>query len=420
MWRKHELLTTRGQLKPTAELRVQLVSRYSTLALDKVHIFVTELSEIIDKQASLPAGEKEFVLQIAVQTLHTIARMTNTGGAIYKTLIDQAQAIILQGGFTRIIKEAQAAGLKRLEEPEISQLIADNATLTTYRQLITIASNKAIARKSALLTRQEETWLGRRKNQGDQEALALLVTKNLGLVHRIAKRYSHHGVPYADLVQEGNEGLIIGIQKFDPERGVRISTYVNWWIEVKIQRYVNKHKRTVRLPHHQVSDLQKMRKIRREHQKLHGTYPSLEELSELTGIPTEKIKALDQANQATITDVRLDAPINEDPNSQRKDRFIGEKDQDLINFELSQARKQFLHEIEQIIHDAISTNPDRAFDIFCNRFGFNQKEQTLKLSFLGKKHGISRERTRQIEVQILKELRNYPELRDQLLEIIQG
>ena len=163
--------------------------------------------------------------------------------------------------------------------------------------------------QTELLTPAEEVALAAKIKRGDRQARAAMIKANLRLVVKIAQGYSGYGVPLADLISEGNIGLMKAVERFDPAKGGKLSTYGSWWIKQSIKRALANQSKTIRLPVHMVDKIAKMRRISALLTECLGREPSEEELSEELGVPRRKLALLKRASQRPVS---LDAPVNED------------------------------------------------------------------------------------------------------------
>ena len=162
--------------------------------------------------------------------------------------------------------------------------------------------------KTDLLTPKEEVKLANRIKTGDAKARAHMIKANLRLVVKIAQDYANYGLPLADLISEGNIGLMKAVERFDPEKGGKLSTYGAWWIKQSIKRALANQSKTIRLPVHMVDKIAKMRRISGMMAESIGREPTDDELSEELGIPRRKLALLKRAAQRPAS---LDAPIND-------------------------------------------------------------------------------------------------------------
>jgi RNA polymerase nonessential primary-like sigma factor len=248
--------------------------------------------------------------------------------------------------------------------------------------------------QAPLLTAQEEVELSRRSLQGDFEARQTMIERNLRLVVNIAKHYANRGLTLLDLVEEGNLGLIHALEKFDPERGFRFSTYATWWIRQNIERAIMNQSRTIRLPVHVIKELNIYLRAHR-HLETHGvTDPSAEDIANLTSHPVEDERRIMQLNERVAS---LDAPLDVDPTLS-----LGEAIAD-DNAHLPEDILQ-LEEIERHVQEWMAQLNDKQRWVIERRFGLNGLE-ACTLEDLALELKVTRERVRQIQMESLRLLR---------------
>jgi RNA polymerase primary sigma factor len=245
-----------------------------------------------------------------------------------------------------------------------------------------------------LLTATEEIELARRIAGGDTLAKQKLVQSNLRLVVSVAKKYQGRGLPFLDLIQEGNVGLIRAAEKFDAERGYKFSTYATWWIRQGITRALADKSRTIRVPVHMVETINALRKATRKLSQDLGRRPTMEELAKEMDVTVAKVKEILAANRSPLS---LDTPFGEDDDNSLADVVEdenSERPEDSTEASL----------MSKDIRGILSTLTPRERDVLMLRFGLNDgKQRTLEQ--VGKLVGITRERTRQIELKALRALR---------------
>ena len=240
--------------------------------------------------------------------------------------------------------------------------------------------------KTKLLTPEEEIELAARIAKGDERARARMIESNLRLVVKIAKDYANYGVPLVDLISEGNIGLIRAVEKFDPNKGGKLSTYAAWWIKQSIKRALANQGKTVRLPIHLVDKLARVRRISALMAEDLGREPTDSELSEELGIPREKLALLLQASKQNHS---MDETTHDDSIVSFGEVIADDRAIDPLE---ALSQKNGLNELDLVL-DSLN---ERETEIIGARFGLNGK-RILTLEEIGRDFGVSRERIRQIQ-----------------------
>lgn len=248
--------------------------------------------------------------------------------------------------------------------------------------------------KTALLTPQEEVELAGKIKMGDSAARSHMISANLRLVVKIAHDYANFGLPMSDLISEGNIGLIKAVERFDPAKGGKLSTYAAWWIKQSIKRALANQSKTIRLPVHLVDKIAKIRRLSMSMSEDLGREPTDEELAEEVGISAPKLA---QLRIASLRPASLDAPVSEDDGKE-----LGETVGDL----------EALTPLEQLsdsnlideLGGVMGVLDERERRIICARFGL-EGAPPKTLEEVGKKFGVTRERIRQLQNGALGKLR---------------
>jgi len=248
--------------------------------------------------------------------------------------------------------------------------------------------------KTNLLTAEEERALARRIDDGDMAARDQMIESNLRLVVKIAKRYMNRGLPFLDLIEEGNLGLIKAVERFKLSKECRFSTYATWWIRQSIERALVNQSRTIRLPVHVSDDINKLIKITRELVRVYKREPQIKEVAEAMGVEPAYVRRLMVLLKKTYS---IEHPMGENSDYSLIDTI---EDSSVVNpLELAEWLNKY-----QLIADLLATLNDNEKEIIALRFGLNDRDpQTLDT--IGRQFGVTRERIRQIEAKSLEKLR---------------
>jgi RNA polymerase primary sigma factor len=279
---------------------------------------------------------------------------------------------------------ATAGDTTQFIQREVSRYDADTAIKLYLREIGQVK----------LLTPQEEIELAARIKKGDKKAREQMIKANLRLVVKIARDYDGIGLPLLDLISEGNIGLMKAVERFDPKKGGKLSTYGSWWIKQSIKRALANQSKTIRLPVHLVDKISKMRRVAMKLQEELGREPTDEELADELGMTAMRVR---QMRMASIRPASLDAPIGDDDSNNFSD---------LVEDENAITPYQDLEDktVTGMLQDMVKHLDPREATILRYRFGLDGgSERTLEE--VGEKFGVTRERVRQIQNLALKKLR---------------
>ena len=246
-----------------------------------------------------------------------------------------------------------------------------------------------------LLTAQQEADLARAAQAGDEDARRRLSEANLRLVVSVAKRYAGRGLPFLDLIQEGNLGLMKAAEKFEPDRGFKFSTYATWWIRQSITRAIADQGRTIRIPVHLVESINRVKKTAGELLRKNGREPTAEELAVRLDMEPDRIRELLQLAQDPIS---LETPVGEEEDAHLED-FIQDEE---AGIPADEAGRQLLRRELLGVLKSLTPREERVITL---RFGL-EDGRARTLEELGREFNVTRERVRQIEAKALRKLRH--------------
>lgn len=256
-----------------------------------------------------------------------------------------------------------------------------------------------------LITPKEEITLARKIQKGDRASREKMIQANLRLVVKIAHDYSGLGLPLLDLISEGNIGLMKAVERFDPKRGNKFSTYAAWWIKQSIKRALANQAKTIRLPVHLVDKLAKMRRLVMQLSEELGRQPTDKEIADELGLTVAKVA---QLKRVSLKPTSLNAAMGDDEFSELADIIPDENADDPFE---TLSRDDFYEVLQEVLH--ILDDRERAIIMFRFAIG-NEDEQHLTLEEIGKKFKVTRERIRQIQNIALAKLKRALQIKDKI------
>ncbi|KAF3980972.1 MAG: RNA polymerase sigma factor RpoS [Methylococcales symbiont of Hymedesmia sp. n. MRB-2018] len=253
--------------------------------------------------------------------------------------------------------------------------------------------------KSKLLTADEEKIYGKRALRGDEEARKIMIESNLRLVVKISRRYLNRGLPLLDLIEEGNLGLIRAVEKFDPERGFRFSTYATWWIRQTIERAIMNQTRTIRLPIHIIKEINIHIKAQRYLTQKLDHEPSMQEIADYLDKPVKTVQKMLKLNERVTS---VDVPASKDFEKPLVDSISDEKHNSPTELlQEDNIKNNITHWVYQLT--------DKQREVVCRRYGLCGYENST-LEKVAQELGVTRERVRQIQMDALKRLKEILEV----------
>ncbi len=288
-----------------------------------------------------------------------------------------------------------------LQEIESLQYLKDKTSIDPVRKYL-----KEIGQID-LLTPEQEIELAQQIEHGSLEAKKKLIQSNLRLVVSIAKKYINRGLSLLDLIQEGNQGLIRAVEKYDWRRGFKFSTYATWWIRQAITRAIADQARTIRIPVHMVETINKIIRTQRQLTQKLGREPKPEEIGKELDISGDRVREIFRLAQDTTS---LEKPVGDD-----EDSLLGDFIQDQTQLSPYEATSQEL--LKESVQEVLKTLSPREAQVVIMRFGLDGSAPKT-LEEVGRFFGVTRERIRQIEAKALRKIR-HPSRRQKLQDYLE-
>jgi len=354
-----------------------------------------DVSKLIEKGRKQGFITQEEILQLFPDAEERIEELDNLYDKLLREKIDVFESIT-----EKEIAEDEKAATELSRELEILATLEDKTLTDPVRMYL-----KEIG-KVPLLTAEEEIDLAQKIEKGKIKAKQKLTKSNLRLVVSIAKRYVGRGLTFLDLIQEGNQGLMRAVEKYDWRRGYKFSTYATWWIRQAITRAIADQARTIRIPVHMVETINRLYRASRKLMQEMDREPAVEEIADELGMTPQRVREILKISQTTTS---LEKPVGDDGDS-----LLGDFIQDTSHPSPDEsASKQLLKEN---IKEVLGTLSEREAKVLKMRFGLDGYKP-MTLEEVGKAFGVTRERVRQIECKALRKLK-HPSRRKKLQDYL--
>ncbi|EDP3946573.1 RNA polymerase sigma factor RpoD [Campylobacter jejuni] len=317
--------------------------------------------------------------------------------------------------FSDELKKRHADILKditKLSKEEITERALETTMVSTYMEIKKLFQTKEASEKSFDLEKSRLKEILEQIKRGKKisdEAKGRMAKSNLRLVVSIAKRYTNRGLPFLDLIQEGNIGLMKAVDKFEYKRGYKFSTYATWWIRQAISRAIADQARTIRIPIHMIETINQINKIIREHLQKDGKEPDVSVIAKEVSLSIDKVK---QVIKITKEPISLEAPIGNEDDGKFGD-FVEDRNS------LSPMDHILKDDLKEQIDEVLDQLNDREKAVIRMRFGLMDDESDRTLEEIGKELNVTRERVRQIESSAIKKLK-HPKVGRKLKNYIEG
>ncbi len=291
------------------------------------------------------------------------------------------------------------ANITKMSKIDIASAVPEATMVSTYMEIKKLYLTKEASKKGFSLEPEKLKEILEQIKRGKsiaEKAKTKMAKSNLRLVVSIAKRYTNRGLPFLDLIQEGNIGLMKAVDKFEYTKGYKFSTYATWWIRQAISRAIADQARTIRIPIHMIETINRINKVTRKHLQESGKEPDVDTIAEEVGLPVDKVKNVIKITKEPIS---LDAPVGEDDDGKYGD-FVEDKDS------VGPLEHIMKEDLRSQIEDVLRQLNDRESTVIRMRFGLMNDESDRTLEEIGKELSVTRERVRQIESSAIKKLKH--------------
>jgi len=354
-----------------------------------------EISKLIKKGKGQGFITQDEILRIFPDAEERIEELDELYNRLLREKIDVFESLT-----EKEIIEDEKVALELDRELEILASLEDKTLTDPVRMYL-----KEIGRVP-LLSAEEEIDLAQKIEKGDLKAKQKLIRSNLRLVVSIAKRYIGRGLTFLDLIQEGNQGLIRAVEKYDWRRGYKFSTYATWWIRQAITRAIADQARTIRIPVHMVETINRIYRVSRKLMQELDREPTVEEIADELGMSAQRVREVLKVSQSITS---LEKPVGDDGDS-----LLGDFIQDTFHSSPDESASKEL--LKENIKEVLDTLTDREARVLKMRFGLDGY-RAMTLEEVGKAFGVTRERVRQIECKALRKLK-HPSRRKKLQDYL--
>jgi RNA polymerase primary sigma factor len=355
-----------------------------------------DVSKLIEKGKKQGFVTQEEILQLFPDAEERIEELDDLYDRLLREKIDVFESIT-----EKEIAEDEKAAAELSRELEILATLEDKTLTDPVRMYL-----KEIG-KVPLLTAEEEVDLAQKIEKGNIKAKQKLIRSNLRLVVSIAKRYVGRGLTFLDLIQEGNQGLMRAVEKYDWRRGYKFSTYATWWIRQAITRAIADQARTIRIPVHMVETINRLYRASRKLMQELDREPTPEEIADELGMSPQRVREILKISQSTTS---LEKPVGDDGDS-----LLGDFIQDTSHPSPDESASKEL--LKENIKEVLDTLTEREAKVLKMRFGLDGYKP-MTLEEVGKAFGVTRERVRQIECKALRKLK-HPSRRKKLQDYLE-
>lgn len=351
-------------------------------------------------KASLPVAPKPVAPKSAARRPETIRRTAAQPLTVNPANVRDANVVIVPDSPSAIpeIRRDSTSKLPSQQPVRERGTWDENTSLRLYLR-------EAV--ETALLTPQQEIELARRVQAGDEAAREHMIKANLRLVVKIAREYEDYGLPLLDLINEGNIGLMRAVERFDPTKGAKLSTYAAWWIKQSIKRALSNQSKAIRLPIHLVQQIAQLRRAENQFEAKHGRPPRDSEIAVVLGVTEDEIAHWRES--ALVGTTSLDAPLGNDSDSGRVADVISDDNAQMPWASVSEETNA------ELIRELVDTLNAREQKILRERFALDGGDPRT-LEEIGTDFGLTRERIRQLEAAALKKLRDRLASRERMAE----